>query len=159
LDKVGRVNDSVERAPLFAANRNDESSVTNRNDLILQLIGMRRAFDDRLQTVCQSRPRDVQRASNPRQFGTVAIVDLAVMDGAAKVLVQVAQVWQAMSRAGEPRESFAIVFPAAAKAFDLTQKTLNRLDLRYLQRGTGDRELVKRFRQQRDVRKGDSKFS
>src|SRR5262249_40061744 len=81
------------------------------------------------------------------------------VNGPTQLFAEFTKVRQTVGGGGKTRKFLAIVLPADAQSLDLTEKTLNSLDLRYLERRSDTGQFVQRLRQHSNVIDRNSKLS
>src|SRR6185369_12435513 len=111
---------------MFRANRNHKPSVAQRDELFLQLGGVCRTSKNGFELVCEPSAGRIDCAPDSTELRAVVLVDFAVLNRAAEMLAQVAQVGKAVPGLRQLRECFALLFPSNAESFCVGKERLDR---------------------------------
>ena len=147
------MDNSFKRPLLFHANRNHITTVSHRDEPVLQLIRRVRALEDRFQLVIQAGPRRLQGTTEPFELLAVIFVDLSTPDRAREVPLEVAQVGE---KNGPGRKSGKIVRLASEPSSERLgegEEIPDGFNLYDFQGASGKGKLVQKRRQQRQVGK------
>src|SRR5215475_5187766 len=153
------VNNALHAAFLFRSHGDDESAVPDRNELLLELRGVRWTPKDGFEFFRQAGARRRQGAPDPPKFRTVVFVHFAILYCASEVFAQFAQIGKTVSHRRQLWKLFWFFLPPEPQAFDMREEGLDCFDHGDLQHGSGHRKFFESLRQEGSVVEWDAMFA